>query len=349
MANEYSAFEKAKSYTTVYTLEPSDELIVKQEDGYLGYINAGHFATTGSNIFTGGQIVEGNVTVTGDIYASNFVTSSTLLFTGSTNHGTHIEDVHTYTGSVRITGSLNTIGSSTITGSFLVSGSTTQIGNNTLTGNTQLYGTIDVSGSTNFHNHTITMTGSMYTSGSQIITGSLDIKGNVNVASSSAFYRWGNKLFNYGAFSDTTIQSASVAQEDTELLMRFNTTDIGGNGVYIQSGSRAYVENTGIYNIQFSAQFDRFSSSGIKVLSIWLKKDGNNVPNSCTDIVVSGGASEGAVVAAWNFVYPIEAGHYVELAWSTPDHNIGISSLTTRTSPIRPAVPSVILTLTQIA
>jgi hypothetical protein len=381
---QYQKQETAKDYTKQYELNNSDSILTRQEDGMLGYISAGQFATTSSNEFIGNQFISGNLAVTGDITAHNFVTASTEYYTGSTNHGSNINDTHLFTGSVRITGSLNVIGgingvinstngvisssaqiknygdfaatgsntfigNQTITGSFLVSGSTTQIGNNNLYGNTWLYGTVDVSGSTNFHNHTITMTGSMYTSGSQIITGSLDIKGNVNVASGSAFYRWGNKLFNYGAFSDTTIQSASAEQEDTELLMRFNTTDIGGNGVYIQSGSRVYVENTGIYNIQFSAQFDRFSSSGIKVLSIWLKKDGNNVPNSCTDIVVSGGASEGAVVAAWNFVYPIEAGHYVELAWSTPDHNIGISSLTTRTSPIRPAVPSVILTLAQIA
>jgi len=286
------------------------------------------FATTGSNVFIG------NETITGS-----------FLVSGST---TQIGN-NTLEGNTLLVGTIGITGNSTLTGSFLVSGSTTQIGNNTLLGNTQLYGNIDVSGSTKFHNHLIEMTGSMFTSGSQVITGSLDINGNINVASGSAFYRWGNKLFNYGAFSDTTIQTASVAQEDTELLMRFNTTDIGGHGIYIASGSRAYVENTGIYNIQFSAQFDRFSSSGIKVLSIWLKKDGNNVPNSCTDIVVSGGASEGAVVAAWNFVYPIEAGHYVELAWSTPDHNIGISSLGTRTTPIRPAVPSTILTLTQIA
>ena len=295
----------------------------------------------------GGAIVlnpgYGGVEMTGanrSFKATDITADGTLLVKGSTTLGDNGAD------------------NTTITGSFLVSGSTTQIGSNTLIGNTVLSGSVSISGSTiQYGNNTIqgnnTITGNTVMSGSINVsgsfTGSMQIDGDLNLQSPHSFYRWGNKLFNYGAFSDTTIQSASVAQENTELLMRFNTTDIGGNGVYIQSGSRAYVENTGIYNIQFSAQFDRFSSSGIKVLSIWLKKDGNNVPNSCTDIVVSGGASEGAVVAAWNFVYPIEAGHYVELAWSTPDHNIGISSFTTRTSPIRPAVPSIILTVTQVA
>ncbi len=39
MSKEYSAFQKAKNYTKVYTLESTDEMVVKQEDGYLGYIS----------------------------------------------------------------------------------------------------------------------------------------------------------------------------------------------------------------------------------------------------------------------------------------------------------------------
>jgi hypothetical protein len=120
MSNRYSAFEKAKEYTKLYTLEPADEFIVKQEDGYLGYASVGALATTGSNIFEGGQIIDGNITVTGDIYAANFVTSSTLLFTGSTNHGSLIGDVHTYTGSVRISGSLEISGSAKVNGNNVI-------------------------------------------------------------------------------------------------------------------------------------------------------------------------------------------------------------------------------------
>ncbi len=39
MSIEYSAFQNAKNYTKVYTLESTDEMVVKQEDGYLGYIS----------------------------------------------------------------------------------------------------------------------------------------------------------------------------------------------------------------------------------------------------------------------------------------------------------------------
>jgi len=327
-----------------YSLDAADHILSRQENGEMGYIKAMQFATTGSNIFTGGQIIVGNLTIDGDIYASNFITSSTLLFTGSTNHGSNILNTHTFTGSVRVTGSLDVIGNSTITGSFLVSGSTTQIGNNTLTGNTQLYGTIDVSGSTNFHNHTITMTGSMFTSGSQVITGSLDIKGNVNVASGSEFYLAGNKLFNYGQFSDTTTQSGSA---DTAYSMKINTTDFAHN-VTITNGSRITPSNTGIYNLQFSAQLINTANTSIN-FDIWLAYTGSNVANSNTSVTLTKVAgSLGRSVAAWNWMLPIQANDYVEIKWSCNASTGQIVAESTQSNPTRPAIPSVIATLTQI-
>jgi predicted acyltransferase (DUF342 family) len=333
------------------TAELQDRLVIVDMNALnTNNIAVGNLATSmfnaGLPITASGILVNGDVNISGDIYANNFVTSSTLLFTGSTNHGTHIYDTHTFTGSVRITGSLNTIGNSTITGSFLVSGSTIQIGNNTLLGNTQLYGNIDVSGSTNFHNHTITMTGSMYTSGSQIITGSLDINGNVNVASGSEFYLAGNKLFNYGQFSDTTTQSGSA---NTAYSMKFNTTDLSHN-VSIVSGSRITVANTGLYNLQFSAQLDNSSNTN-ELVDIWFAVTGSNVANSNTQLAINKAQAGnfGKVVAAWNLMLPLSASNYVEIKWSTTNSSVLLSATGSASNPTRPSIPSVIATLTQIA
>jgi hypothetical protein len=366
----------------IYTLDAADKILSSQGNNELGYVPALTFATTGSNIFTGGQILVGNLTIDGDIFANTFnvTTSSINHFTASTNFGLDDGDTHTFTGSVKITGSLNTIGSvtttgsllvsgsttqignntlqgntllsgtigitgnSTLTGSFLVSGSTTQIGDNNLYGNTWLYGAIDVSGSTNFHNHTITMTGSMYTSGSQSITGSLDVKGNINVASGSEFYLAGNKLFNYGQFSDTTTQSGSA---DTAYSMKLNTTDFA-HEVTIANGTRITPANTGIYNLQFSAQMENTANSTID-FDIWLAYTGSNVANSNTNITLTKVAgSLGRSVAAWNWMLPIVANDYVEIKWSCNDSTGQIASQGTQTNPSRPAIPSVIATFTQI-
>ena len=333
-------------------------VMAKQPDEQFGYFNVNQFALTSSNSFVGNQFISGNISVSGNIYASNFVTSSTLFFTGSTNHGSLIGDTHTFTGSVRITGSLNTVGNATITGSFLASGSTTQIGNNNLLGNTILSGSIGISGSTNiegnttikgmlfvsgttnFSNHTITMTGSVYTSGSQVITGSLNIKGDVNIASGSSFYRWGNKLFNYGAFYDTRTQSGSA---NVSQSIQFNSTDYS-EGVSISNNTRIVLENIGVYNIQFSAQIVD-TGPGDSTIRIWIKKNGQNVPNSAGRIFLKANQE---TIAAWNYVVPATSPNdYYELMWQSTDADAHI--LYEAASGNYPAIPSIILTVTQVA
>jgi archaellum component FlaF (FlaF/FlaG flagellin family) len=130
--------------------------------------------------------------------------------------------------------------------------------------------------------------------------------------------------------------------------MSFNTTDVGGEGVSIVSGSRITVENTGIYNLQFSSQFNR-TNSGTDTITVWFAYTGSNIANSATDVVLTGGANVNATVASWNYVLPMSASSYVEIYWSTPDTRVEMSAVGARTGPVRPAVPSVIATLTQIA
>ena len=191
---QYSKQETAKEYTKQYSLQSIDSIVTKQEDGMLGYVSAGLFATTGSNTFTGNQSISGDLTIDGDIYANQFnvTTSSVNHFTASTKFGLDDGDTHEFTGSVKISGSLGVIGNTTLTGSVLISGSTTQIGNNTITGtnlitgNTIMSGSLEISGSQTRYGVTRNigewqLTGSMFTSGSTTITGDTHIGGDLNV------------------------------------------------------------------------------------------------------------------------------------------------------------------------
>jgi hypothetical protein len=248
------------------------------------------------------------------------------------------------------TGSNTFFGTQTISGSLLVSGSTSFVGthllsgSNTIIGNTVLSGSFEVSGSSNFHNSIFIITGSMFTTGSQTITGSLNINGNVDVASGSDFYLAGNKLFNYGQFSDTTTQSGSA---NTAYAKRLNTIDFAHN-VLIESGSRIKVLNTGIYNLQFSTQLENTANTNI-TFDIWLAYTGSNVANTNTQIDCSKSSGQlGRVVAAWNYMLPIQSNDYVELMWSCNASTGQLHSSGIQTNPTRPAIPSVIATLTQI-
>jgi hypothetical protein len=123
---QYQRQETAKEYTTIYTLDATDEMVVKQEDGMLGYISAGQFATTGSNVFTSGQTINGNLTINGDINANQFLVTTTSVthYTASTNFGLDNGDTHTFTGSVYISGSEQLKGNLIVSGNVYISGTT---------------------------------------------------------------------------------------------------------------------------------------------------------------------------------------------------------------------------------
>ena len=64
----YHRQETAKEYTKVYTLESTDEIAMKQEDGLLGWMSAGILATTGSNTLVGNEVISGSLSLSGSFY-----------------------------------------------------------------------------------------------------------------------------------------------------------------------------------------------------------------------------------------------------------------------------------------
>lgn len=148
-------------------------------------------------------------------------------------------------------------------------------------------------------------------------------------------------ILHYGSFYDSTTQTAAAV--NTAYAMSFSTT-VSANGVSIGSpSSRIYVANTGVYNIQFSAQLDK-ASGATGHIYIWLDINGSTVANSATVVAIQGTSAES--VAAWNFVVPLTAGQYFRLMWSTDDTNIQLTAAAAA-APV-PAIPSVILTVTQV-
>jgi hypothetical protein len=150
----------------------------------------------------------------------------------------------------------------------------------------------------------------------------------------------------YGGFSDTTSQSPAAA--NTAYPITMNTTDIV-DGVYLDAvhSSRVICPASGVYNFQFSLQLQSSSASS-KVVAIWARVDGSDIANSATDITIQGSSTQ--QVAAWNFVMKMNAGQYFELIWSSDDTNVSLYHTSAQTSPYaRPAIPSVILTVSQVS
>jgi len=306
----------------------------------------GNLFTTGSNTLIGNTSLTGSLSITG----------STLQIGNNTLIGNTV-----LSGSINISGSQTFVGTHILSGSFEVSGSSNFHNSKFIvTGSTSILGDLNVRGTSVFSNTTFIVTGSQYFTGSSFIngnqsltgnstvTGSLNVIGDINVVSGSSFTRWGNKLFNYGAFSSTQTQ---IGLRNSILSMSFNTTDIGGSGVNLVDNTKLTVENTGVYNLQFSAQLDR-TTSGTNTVTIWFAYTGSSIANSATDVTITGGAATNPLVASWNYILPMSASSYVEIYWShndNADDDIELKAVAVRTNPPRPAVPSVIVTVTQIA
>jgi hypothetical protein len=152
-------------------------------------------------------------------------------------------------------------------------------------------------------------------------------------------------LSNYGQFSDTTIQNGS-GTSSTAHAMRFNTIDLA-SGFSIVSGTRITAANSGTYNLQFSAQLLQPTNNAADI-SIWLSKNGTNVPNSNTDLTIEKVSGGGKLVAAWNYIVQLNPTEYVELMWSSTRSDTQIHYQGIQSSPSRPATPSIIVTMTQI-
>lgn len=123
-----------------------------------------------------------------------------------------------------------------------------------------------------------------------------------------------NSPIPHASYYDTTTQTNPVA--NTVNLFTFNTVE---TEFQISRGvptSKIFVNDTGIYNFQFSAQLDKTGGSASTVY-IWPRINGVNVPYSTTKIVIDGPNAE--VVPAWNFVLLMTAGDYFELAWQSSD------------------------------
>jgi hypothetical protein len=76
---------------------------------------------------------------------------------------------------------------------------------------------------------------------------------------------------------------------------------------------------------------------------------GSNIANSNTDFTIEKIAGGGYMVAALNFLTRIQSGSYVELKYSKTTTEGQLLAQGTRSTPTRPATPSVIVTVTQIA
>ncbi len=174
------------------------------------------------------------------------------------------------------------------------------------------------------------------------------VQSGVNVKSTIAnFGQYARgEYFNHGAWQDTTTQTGSITAGTP---FTFNTADVT-DGVTLVSGSRLTVPVAGVYNIQWSGQFQNVENE-IENVKVWLRINGVDVPGSAG--IISLAARKSATIFArtiigWNYFLSLTAGQYVEIVWLPSVASVTVPAYPAIVSPASPSTASVIVTVNQV-
>ena len=154
--------------------------------------------------------------------------------------------------------------------------------------------------------------------------------------------------FPYGSFYDTTTQTA--ASTTVAYPITLNTTALT-NGVSVQSNSQITVDQSGLYNIQLSVQLSNLDTAP-QDIDIWFRLNGTDITDSNSRFGLAARKNPSDpfhVVGALNFFQTMNADDYIQLYWCTTNTNAKIEYYSAPSSPTRPAIPSVIVTVTFVS
>lgn len=147
----------------------------------------------------------------------------------------------------------------------------------------------------------------------------------------------------HASFYDSTTQTNPVASAVN--IMRLSSTYTPLTSFSISGDTnKINVSETGIYNIQFSAQLDK-TGGGASDVYIWLRINGVNVADSASKVVIDGPNAE--MIPAWNWIVSLNQGDYVQIAWQSSDTNVVLAAVAAAGN--IPAIPSVIVTVAWVS
>jgi len=153
-------------------------------------------------------------------------------------------------------------------------------------------------------------------------------------------------LRTYGGFSDTNNQTGDITQGTA---ISFDTIDVN-DGVTVQNSSEITVPTTGIYNLQFSIQFENVGNAQYDA-TIWLRINGSDLANSSTQYTIPSRKSAGIYgynVTMLTFLLELNANDYVEIFWVPESTEVSIQAKPASVSPAYPAIPSIIAVMLQV-
>lgn len=144
-----------------------------------------------------------------------------------------------------------------------------------------------------------------------------------------------------GYFYSTLTQTNLLA---TNIISCTNTTL--SQGVTLVAGTQFTVSKAGNYTLNYTIQFDKTAGGAAANADVWLRLNGVDAADSNSNFTISN--NNAAIVIAANYTLILAAGQYLELAWQSTSANAILLAVPAQVGPVRPASPSVRVTLLQV-
>jgi hypothetical protein len=148
----------------------------------------------------------------------------------------------------------------------------------------------------------------------------------------------------YGSFYDTSAQANTTP--GTPNIMHLNVTSSAFKTSVVDGvtqNAKVYVAQSGVYNIQFSAQVAK-AGGPVTDVTFWLLQNGKTISDSGGYATMQPNSQ---LITSWNYILPLQAGDYVQLAWSCPGTNVSLPYVAATATV--PASPSLIFTINWIS
>lgn len=149
-----------------------------------------------------------------------------------------------------------------------------------------------------------------------------------------------------GAFEYTGNQA--ITSTTDAYAMPFNVTDFS-NKVDISNTSHVNIRSKGLYNVQWSGQFQN-TDSQLGDIKVWIRKNGSDIAGTSGFVSIpnSHGGVPGHAVIGWNYFLQFNSNDYFELVWSSSNTAISLISYAAGTSPVNPSTSALILTVSMV-
>jgi len=186
-----------------------------------------------------------------------------------------------------------------------------------------------------------------YLEGNRYISGDLEVGGSVQVQEDATIEGMLIATLPHGTFSSLVTQpildvaaAQAIALDDSNDVTRLTHSTTTLN-------SKITAQEKGSYELIISGVYSIESVDRDKYLELWLSKNGTDVPNTNTRVNIQEPQEEGVLAIA--FIFDLEVGDYIELM--TWGDSLKCQWLYTAagTTPTRPAVPSIIVSMKRIS